>query len=156
LQWSNRRATNAAQKLPANHERILEEAYLREAWIIKEYNIPAALRVNTDQTQVVYQQGGASTWGDCWAKQVSTTGKEEKRAFTLVPSIAADGLGFPHHPNSLLDHQLVNEIIGPYFERSKLEPKIDVWSVHRSEAFRDWMRENHPTITIQFIPGGCT
>jgi hypothetical protein len=49
------------------------------------------LRVNTDQTQLVYQQGSSSTWTQRGAKQVATVGQEEKRAFTLVPSILASG-----------------------------------------------------------------
>ncbi|KAJ6449833.1 hypothetical protein C8R47DRAFT_929381, partial [Mycena vitilis] len=89
--WSERRATKAAQKLPADYEKILEAAFFREAYITRDYAIPAALRVNTDQTQLVYQQGAGSTWGQRGAKQVATVGQEEKRAFTLVPSISASG-----------------------------------------------------------------
>ena len=33
---------------------------------------------------------------------------------------------------------------------------IDCWSVHRSQEFRDWMRENYPWILMQYVPGGCT
>ncbi|KAJ3992997.1 hypothetical protein F5050DRAFT_1531332, partial [Lentinula boryana] len=53
LDWSFRTATRAAQKLPENVDEILEEAFLREAYCIRNYNIPAELRVNTDQTQTV-------------------------------------------------------------------------------------------------------
>jgi hypothetical protein len=51
--------------------------------------------VNTDQTQLVYQQGSGSTWTQRGAKQVTTVGQEEKRAFTLVPSISASGVLLP-------------------------------------------------------------
>ncbi|KAF8217446.1 hypothetical protein K438DRAFT_1521043, partial [Mycena galopus ATCC 62051] len=95
LGWSERRATKAAQKLPANHEKVLEEAFFREAYIIRDYAIPAALRVNTDQTQLVYQQGSGSTWTQRGAKQVATVSQEEKRAFTLVPSISASSVLLP-------------------------------------------------------------
>ncbi|KAJ7469782.1 hypothetical protein B0H11DRAFT_2159293 [Mycena galericulata] len=95
LGWSERRATKAAQKLPANHEKILEEAFFREAHVIRDYAVPAALRVNTDQTQLVYQQGAGSTWTKRGSKQVATVGQEEKRAFTLVPSISASGVLLP-------------------------------------------------------------
>ena len=89
--WSERRTTRAAQKLPANLDEILHEACLREAYVIRDHAIPAALRVNTDQTQTVYQQGTKTTWNKKGAKQVATTGLDEKRAFTLVPSISASG-----------------------------------------------------------------
>lgn len=93
--WTERRATKAAQKLPANHEEILMNAYLREAYVIRDHAVPAALRVNTDQTQMVYQQGTQKTWNESGVKQVSTVGQEEKRAFTLVPSISASGVLLP-------------------------------------------------------------
>ncbi|KIK73085.1 hypothetical protein PAXRUDRAFT_179301 [Paxillus rubicundulus Ve08.2h10] len=61
---------------------------------------------------------------------------------------------------------LVNNIIAPYFDTEKdtlgLPPsqkaiwQIEVWSVHRSQQFRTWMKEFHPTIVLQFVPGGCT
>ncbi|KAJ7926117.1 hypothetical protein B0H13DRAFT_2565823 [Mycena leptocephala] len=95
LSWSKHRATKAAQKLPANHENVLEEAFFREAYIIRDYAIPAALCVNTDQIQLVYQQGSGSTWTQRGAKQVATVGQEEKRAFTLVPLILASSVLLP-------------------------------------------------------------
>jgi hypothetical protein len=41
--WSERRTTRAAQKLPANLDEILREAFLREAYVIRDHAIPAAL-----------------------------------------------------------------------------------------------------------------
>jgi hypothetical protein len=72
LWWSERRATKAAQKMPPNLDEILTIAFLREACIIRDYGVPARLRVNTDQTQLVYQQGTNETG----AKQVMTVGQE--------------------------------------------------------------------------------
>ncbi|RDB29720.1 hypothetical protein Hypma_014168 [Hypsizygus marmoreus] len=93
--WSERRATKAAQKLPENHEEVLHNAFLHEAAIIRDHAIPAALCVNTDQTQIVYQQGSQRTWNKKGVKQVATVGQEEKRAFTLVPSVSASGVLLP-------------------------------------------------------------
>ncbi|KAF8151372.1 hypothetical protein B0H34DRAFT_615767, partial [Crassisporium funariophilum] len=204
LGWSQRRATKAAQKLPANYEEILLEAFIREAYVIRNHAIPAALRVNTDQTQLIYQQGTKTTWNKSGVKQVATVGQEEKRAFTLVPSISASGqllpmqpvyfgktatscpsskaefydealsLGYSMLPSKSATYwstqatmeKLVNEIIAPYFDETKHALqlpatqcsiwKIDCWSVHKSKDFRAWMRKNHPTIIILFVPGGCT
>ncbi|KAF8068571.1 hypothetical protein FPV67DRAFT_1448488 [Lyophyllum atratum] len=89
--WSERRATKAAQKLPDNLDEVLMKAFLREAYVIRDHAIPAELRVNTDQTQTLYQHGAKTTWNQQGAKQVKTVGQEEKRAFTLVPSISASG-----------------------------------------------------------------
>lgn len=91
MKWSERRATRAAQKLPTNHEEILYDAFLREALVIRDHAIPAELRVNTDQTQTMYQPGTKTTWNKKGVQQVAVVGHEEKRAFTLVPSISASG-----------------------------------------------------------------
>jgi hypothetical protein len=60
----------------------------------------------------------------------------------------------------------VNHILAPYFDQMKTRlglPTvqkslwvIDCWSVHRSEEFLNWMAQTHPTIIIDFVPGGCT
>lgn len=73
-----RATTRAAQKLLVNHKEILTEAYLCEAWVIRNYAIPAELRVNTNQTQTIYQQGAKTTWNKMGAKQVPGIRKEEK------------------------------------------------------------------------------
>jgi hypothetical protein len=144
------------------------------------------------------------TWNETGAKQVATVGQEEKRAFTLVPSISAGGDLLPMQgiysgktasscpsPGSPLYeeakklgvrmllsktatywsthetmHDLVDNIIAPYFEKTKKELglpssqcslwKIDCWSVHKSAEFRAWMKKKHKNIILSFIPGGCT
>jgi hypothetical protein len=194
LGWSEGRSTRAAQKLPDNHEQILSDSFLRQACIIRDHAILAPLRANTDQT----------TWNPKGVHQVSTVGMEEKRAFTLVPTISASGellpmqtiyfgqttascpskkavlydeaqrLGFKFEPSKSGTYwstqatmkSLVNDIIAPYFNSKKtalgLPPTqcsfwtIDCWSVQKSEEFRGWMKETHPTIIICFVPGGCT
>ena len=60
----------------------------------------------------------------------------------------------------------VNEMLVPYFSRQKMKLglpesqkslwQIDVWSVHRSEEFRNWMKTQHRNIILDFVPGGCT
>lgn len=68
--------------------------------------------------------------------------------------------------NQSLMRAFVDKILSPYFEREKaalsLPPvqktlwQIDVWSVHRSVEFRTWVSKNHPTIILDYVPGGCT
>ncbi|HEV7738214.1 MAG TPA: hypothetical protein VGO47_12695 [Chlamydiales bacterium] len=62
LQWSRRRATGNAHKLPPDWEEHCYKAVLRIAWAIKEEYIPGELFVNTDQTGVTYSQGTEVTW----------------------------------------------------------------------------------------------
>lgn len=63
-------------------------------------------------------------------------------------------------------HHFVNHILAPYFNKmrkflglpksQKALWQIDVWSVHRSVEFREWMAKHHNNIIIDFVPGGCT
>jgi hypothetical protein len=144
------------------------------------------------------------TWADTGAKQVSVIGVDEKRAFTVLASVAANGTLLPFQAiyegltNRLLPESstpnydevidagfllefsgtktywsnqqtmrsFVDNILAPYFDAEKvklnLPPRqkalgqIDVWSVHRSKEFRNWMGEHHLRICLDFVPGGCT
>jgi DDE superfamily endonuclease len=68
--------------------------------------------------------------------------------------------------NQTTMRSFVDEILAPYFEWVKKQLdrppeqkslwQIDVWSVHRLDEFLNWMHDNHPSILIDFVPGGCT
>lgn len=204
LNWSLRRPTQAAQKVPANVQQVLMKAFLRLACSIRDESIPSCCIVNSDQTQVVYSAGCQYTWHERGGKQVPVPGKEEKRAFTLLIGASNDGQLLPMQaiyqgsvnaslPQSTapgysqaMDNGIhfvlsmtttywstqktmqsyVNLILAPYFRRMislhNLPPdqrciwQIDVWSVHRSEEFHDWMSTTYPWILLHYIPGGCT
>jgi hypothetical protein len=206
MNWAQRKATRAVQKVPEDWEDQIERSHIRKAYLIKEYDICSPLYVNSDQTQGVFAPGDKLTYAEIGAKQVSLVGAEEKRAFTIMVGVANDGtlalLPFqaiyegltkrstptsdsPHYDNVINAGMLlefsgtqtywsnlammksyVNKILHPYFqgvrERLGLPPtqkalwQIDVWSVHRSKEFRDWMSENYSNIILDFVPGGCT
>jgi hypothetical protein len=147
LSWSLRKATQAAQKLPKDWQKQCIRSFFRKAYVIKEHDIPIYLFINFDQTQVIYVPGNRMTWSQTGAKQVGMVGMDEKRAFTLVVGVSADG--------SLLLFQAV--FVGK--TKASVPSATDlpnVWSVHRSKEFREWMRINHPTIILDYVPGGCT
>ncbi|KZT50663.1 hypothetical protein CALCODRAFT_421676, partial [Calocera cornea HHB12733] len=60
----------------------------------------------------------------------------------------------------------VHDLLIPYYEaaneragRNQHDPClwiIDVYLVHWSAEFRDWIRTTHPWILLQYIPAGCT
>ena len=68
--------------------------------------------------------------------------------------------------NQQMMRNFIKNILAPYFdkEQAKLELphtqkslwQIDVWSVHRSEEFRNWMETNFTNIILNYVPGGCT
>jgi DDE superfamily endonuclease len=68
---------------------------LHQALLICNYNIPAALQVNSDQTQVIYQQGSSMTYTKTGSTQVPMIGMEEKHSFTLNIGILASGVLLP-------------------------------------------------------------
>ncbi|EJD36404.1 hypothetical protein AURDEDRAFT_140079 [Auricularia subglabra TFB-10046 SS5] len=60
----------------------------------------------------------------------------------------------------------VDTVVAPYFERQRialgLPPHqraiwmLDSWTVHRSAAFRAWMKAHHPLIFMLYVPANCT
>jgi hypothetical protein len=200
-----RKATKAAQKLPADAEDQCENAFLRRAWTIKDHRIPAELVINADQTGVVYLPGSRMTYAPRGSKQVGLIGNEEKRAFTTLLGVSAAGNLLPPHcvyegktsrstpsefatsrkecdnanfrfvfsgktgnhwSNQKTMREWADDVLAPYLAQKKAELGLppsqkalltwDVWAVHRSAELGDWMRENHPNILIDFVPGGCT
>ena len=68
---------------------------LWQAHSIHQYGIPISLHINSDQTQVIYQQNATSTYEKKGSHQVSTVGHKEKHAFTLNVAISASGTLLP-------------------------------------------------------------
>ncbi|KAE9401242.1 hypothetical protein BT96DRAFT_818226 [Gymnopus androsaceus JB14] len=92
LNWSFRASTRAAQKVLENAEELTTEAALREeAYCICNYNIPAALQVNTAKPRTSTSKVPSATWHQKGDHQVPVVGFDEKCAFILIPSISADG-----------------------------------------------------------------
>jgi hypothetical protein len=95
LEWSVRKATQAAQKLPENWKEQCERSVFQKVYIIKEEDIPPELYANSDQTQMVYAPGNKLTWVETGAKQVSLVGTDEKRAFTVMVTVTSNGTLLP-------------------------------------------------------------
>lgn len=95
LGWTIRRSTQAGQKTPKNVDGILTKAALRIAYVIKHEDIPSELMANSDQMQVVLQQGCDKTYAPKNSKQVTTLGSEEKRAITILNTLTNDGVLLP-------------------------------------------------------------
>lgn len=95
LDWSRRKGTQAAHKLPDNWENQCKQSVFLKAYNIKEEDITAKLWVNLDQTQGVYAPGDKMTWAQKGSKQVPVHSAEEKRAFTLLVSVASDRTVLP-------------------------------------------------------------
>jgi len=205
LNWSYRRSTQAAQKLPTNVDEVCHELFLRLAIIMRDKGINhPSFFVNIDQTNIHFQSASSSTFDAKGSKQIAIVGKEEKRAYTLVVGVSASGDLLPFQAiyqgktNRSLPRTVapsyneavaigiklefsgtdtywstfdlmcayVTTILVPYWIRQKEQvgaPSdqdclllLDVWSVHRSVAFRTWLDKSYPWINYCFVPGGCT
>ena len=95
LSWSLRKAMQAAQKLPKDWQCQCLHSFFRKSYIIKDKDIPIYLVVNFDQTQVTLTPGNRMSWAETGSKQVALVGMDEKRAFTLVVGVSADGTLLP-------------------------------------------------------------
>lgn len=95
MDWSIRKSTRASQKVPPDAEIVLKKAFLRTSAAIRDGKILPCFVVNSDQTQCVYSHDASKTWAKRGDKQVSTLGKEEKRAFTLLVGLSQSGEVLP-------------------------------------------------------------
>ncbi|KZV59291.1 hypothetical protein PENSPDRAFT_595721, partial [Peniophora sp. CONT] len=96
LRWVPRKSTRAAQKTPVNADEVLWELFLLLALTLRDSGIhDPSLFINFDQTQVVVADTSRNTFDVEGSKQVGVVGKEEKRAWTSVVAVAANGEVLP-------------------------------------------------------------
>src|SRR6202142_2169212 len=93
--WSRRKGTRAAHKLPDDWEDQCEKSAIRKAYLLKEYDIPAELFANSDQTNRLYAPGDKLMHAGTGAKQESVIGGEEKRAFPVIVTVTSAGRKLP-------------------------------------------------------------
>ena len=92
LNWSFRKATTAASKLPKDWEQQGLRMTQRIAYLVKCYNVPCELVVNTDQTGIhLVPTGGTKTWEEKGSKHVAVIGIEDKRQVTVAVSSSLSG-----------------------------------------------------------------
>jgi hypothetical protein len=202
LRWVMQKPTKAAQKVPINAEELI--AFYRHVLTCSDGPIRhPCFHVNGDQTQFLLQMGCGLTFETFGSKQVSASGLEEKRAFTLMVAISGSGDLLPfqgayagmtvlstpsksaygyveaekrgflfdysgtktYWSNIVTMKHWVSKILVPYWKAKMVEFKLedqecllqlDIWAVHRSHEFRDWMRNTYLWIILDFVPGGCT
>jgi hypothetical protein len=83
-------------KLPKDYEEQGNKMAQRCAYLVKMYNIPPKLVVNTVQTNIyLVPIGGARTWETKGSKHVLIHGVDDKRQFTVAASSAASGEVLP-------------------------------------------------------------
>lgn len=92
MNWSYRAPTNAAQKVPDDWIYLCTLAFYRISQTVASEDIHPSLLVNLDQTGVLLNPtGDMYTYEEKGSKQVGLHGKDEKRAFTSLLSMTAEG-----------------------------------------------------------------
>ena len=67
----------------------------RIAYLVKCYNVPCELVVNTDKTGIhLVPTGGTRTWEVRGSKHVAVTGIEDKRQVTVAVSSSLSGTSY--------------------------------------------------------------
>lgn len=93
--WAMRKATGAAQKLPANWEEVKADFVQRACAVFQVEVKDLAFVVNSDHTGIELVPSGDYTYEEEGAEEVLVTGKEDKRQITGLVGAAADGTMLP-------------------------------------------------------------
>lgn len=108
--------------------------------------------------------------GDLLPLQVIFQGKTERslppRTPELIASRAHVTFSDNHWSNQTTMKEYIEKVLVPYAERCIMRYELnsdaniilvlDVWSVHKSEEFRLFLRSKYPRIHLVYIPPNCT
>jgi hypothetical protein len=89
--WTWRRSTTVASKLPADWESQGHDMAYRIATLVKTYDIPEELVINSDQTALHIRPSTDQTYDVRGVKDVKSLGKDDKCQITCTISSAASG-----------------------------------------------------------------
>ncbi|KAF7372598.1 DDE superfamily protein [Mycena venus] len=184
LSWTSRKGTRAAKHIPENATELCERTFFRLAYTIEHEHIPAKLIINYDQTGVYIRPNANQTFEVRGSKQVSVAGNDEKRAYTLGVPTKPDGtpLGLEQVWSGLSERSLPKATADGYSDAKKqliqfinwphvkamidADPDldddqkaifyIDIYPVHISQAYRQFIFDEYPNIILVFVPGNLT
>ncbi|OSD06981.1 hypothetical protein PYCCODRAFT_1359876 [Trametes coccinea BRFM310] len=95
LNWSSRKSTQTARKVPQNGADLCELAFLRLVFAIRFHRIKPSMIVNADQTGVLLMPSGKQTYEVKGSKDVIVHAHDEKRQMTVVVASSSDGKILP-------------------------------------------------------------
>ncbi|TFK18905.1 hypothetical protein FA15DRAFT_660328 [Coprinopsis marcescibilis] len=91
LNWSLRRGTRQAAKLPDNASDLTERTFFRIVHLVDLYDIPPGLIINMDQTGIILVMSSKRTFETKNSRQVDIAHHDEKRAYTLCVTTTTAG-----------------------------------------------------------------
>lgn len=140
------------------------------AWTYEKRNSSSVATIGAEDKRQITVCLGSALSGDLLPLQLIFQGKTERslpeKTAASVASLCHLTFSENHWSNQATMQQYISEIIMPYAELSIRKHRLaadahiilvlDVWSVHRSEEFRRFLRTQHPRIHLVFVPANCT
>jgi hypothetical protein len=139
-------------------------------WTYEEKGAASVAVVGAEDKRQITACVASSLSGELLPLQLIFQGKTPRSLPPATAASIASGahLTFSdnHWSNQTTMQQYIEKIILPFaetcIERHRLRADarimlvLDVWSVHKSEEFRRFIRTKHPRIHLVFIPPNCT
>jgi hypothetical protein len=139
-------------------------------WTYDEKGTTSVSSIGAEDKRQITACMASSLSGELLPLQLIFTGLTARCHPAATPSSVAAGVHITHSPNhwSSLEtmQQWVTDVLLPYAERQIVAHKLrsdanivlllDVWSVHKGEPFRFFLRTHHPRIHLIFVPANCT
>jgi DDE superfamily endonuclease len=140
------------------------------SWTYEKRNSSSVATIGADDKRQITACLASALSGDLLPLQLIFQGKTERS----LPEKTAASIASHCHVTSSENHwssqatmrQYISEIIMPHAEASIRKHRLhadahiilvlDVWSVHKSEEFRMFLRTQHPRIHLVFVPANCT
>ncbi|KAI9057076.1 hypothetical protein FKP32DRAFT_1584394 [Trametes sanguinea] len=95
MNWSSRKGTRAARKIPSNGADLCELTFLRLVFAIALHGIKPSMIINADQAGITLMPSGKQTYEVRGSKDVTVHAHEEKRQMTVVVASSLDGQILP-------------------------------------------------------------
>lgn len=140
------------------------------SWTYEKKNSSSVAVVGADDKRQITVCLASSLNGDLLPLQLVFQGKTPRSlppaTASSIASLAHLTFSENHWSSQSTMQQYISEIIMPYAETCILKHRLhsdakillvlDVWSVHKSEEFRMFLRSQHPRIHLVFVPANCT
>ena len=142
------------------------------AWTYENFkcNSSSVAVVGTEDKRQITACIASSLTGELLPLQLIFEGKTERslpeRTAASIASLCHLTFSDNHWSSQKTMQQYITEIITPYAETCIRKHRLhadahvilvlDVWSVHKSEEFRLFLRTHHPRIHLVFVPANCT
>jgi len=140
------------------------------AWTYEREGATSVSAIGAEDKRQITACLASSLHGDLLPLQLIFTGSTARCHPAATAASNAASVHITHSSNhwSSLEtmQEWITQVLLPYAERkitalklrsdSHMVLLLDVWSVHKGEPFRRFLRTHHPSIHLVFVPANCT